>query len=620
MTHSSILRPTPGLIDFFLVGQDVHQFEDPCGTIYYSIYDEETGQQPAGPEEAAGPSRTLLDAQKQPQQQQQSLQQPPQQQLPQQHHYPPSNTPFSLPHISRLQVHGDTPMSTGSDGVLITDTDLQMSQPVLVEAPGNTQGEGGNDINDQAMWDELARSGWEDGAWGFLDSMEDDRLSRRLLTRASEGRDDAYLIGRHQECDIHITGGPSVAISNRHCVIYRQTEVLIEDGKTPVSKVYLTDLSSNGTYVNGEKVGRNQIREIHSGDVIRLSRKGKTDGRVDSASSMTMAFIFYRPVHELTPEGFHESFELKDQLGKGNFAVVYKAKNRVNGKVVAVKVVDKTKFTHRPRVMAALQREVGLLMTIDHPCAIRVKQVFQDPSKLYLVMELAEGGELFDRVVKRGRLTEPEARSVFLQLLGAIKYLHDRNITHRDLKPENIMMCDPQGWKIKVTDFGLAKLVGENRFLSTLCGTPNYVAPEVLHPVAKERAYGKAVDMWSLGVILYIMLCGFPPFSEELAPPSMKEQILGAYFDFPSPAWDSVSSAGIDLVEWCLTKEPHRRITVDQALDHHWTKEKRGSLSGEYSKQVIHRFKRQRTLLTDDSQEAGEKGMDRTRLLKRVRR
>lgn len=187
-------------------------------------------------------------------------------------------------------------------------------------------------------------------------------------------------------------------------------------------------------------------------------------------------------------------------------------------------------------------------------------------------MELAEGGELFDRVVKRGRLTEPEARSVFLQLLGAIKYLHDRNITHRDLKPENIMMCDPQGWKIKVTDFGLAKLVGENRFLSTLCGTPNYVAPEVLHPVAKERAYGKAVDMWSLGVILYIMLCGFPPFSEELAPPSMKEQILGAYFDFPSPAWDSVSSAGIDLVEWCLTKEPHRRITVDQALDHHWTK------------------------------------------------
>jgi len=149
---------------------------------------------------------------------------------------------------------------------------------------------------------------------------------------------------------------------------------------------------------------------------------------------------------------------------------------------------------------------------------------------------------------------------------------HDRNIVHRDIKPENILLAD-KNLTVKLADFGLAKIIGEESFTTTLCGTPSYVAPEILQPSSRRR-YTRAVDIWSLGVVLYICLCGFPPFSDELYTPenpySLAQQILGGRYDFPSPYWDSVGDPALELIDRMLTVDPDERITIDECLEHPW--------------------------------------------------
>lgn len=149
---------------------------------------------------------------------------------------------------------------------------------------------------------------------------------------------------------------------------------------------------------------------------------------------------------------------------------------------------------------------------------------------------------------------------------------HDRNIVHRDIKPENILVVDKE-IHVKLADFGLAKIIGEESFTTTLCGTPSYVAPEILAE-GRHRKYTKAVDIWSLGVVLYICLCGFPPFSDELYsrdfPYTLSQQIKSGRFDYPSPYWDSVGDPALDLIDSMLVVDPEKRFTVDQCLSHPW--------------------------------------------------
>jgi serine/threonine-protein kinase Chk2 len=151
---------------------------------------------------------------------------------------------------------------------------------------------------------------------------------------------------------------------------------------------------------------------------------------------------------------------------------------------------------------------------------------------------------------------------------------HERSIVHRDIKPENILLYD-KDLHVKLADFGLAKIIGEESFTTTLCGTPSYVAPEILQS-SNHRRYTRAVDVWSLGVVLYICLCGFPPFSDELYDPvnnpyTLAQQILGGRFDYPSPYWDSVGDPALDLIDRMLTVDPDKRISIDDCLEHPWT-------------------------------------------------
>jgi len=259
-----------------------------------------------------------------------------------------------------------------------------------------------------------------------------------------------------------------------------------------------------------------------------------------------------------------KNYEIGDTLGTGNFAVVKLGIHKETKTTWALKMIDKSKVES----MEELQREIDILKMADSPHIIQLKEIFDAPKTLTLVTELATGGELFDRIVARGSYTEKDAAFLMGQLANGMLYIHGLGIVHRDLKPENLLYAtEADDADIKIADFGLARIVTEKSMMNTACGTPGYVAPEIL----RNQGYDEAVDNWSLGVILYILLCGFPPFYEEDLP-ALFEQILEGRYDFPSPWWDNISSDAKNLVQRLLTVEKSKRATCKDILAHPWVK------------------------------------------------
>mmetsp|Transcript_18708 Transcript_18708/g.40335 ORF Transcript_18708/g.40335 Transcript_18708/m.40335 type:complete len:327 (-) Transcript_18708:152-1132(-) len=267
-----------------------------------------------------------------------------------------------------------------------------------------------------------------------------------------------------------------------------------------------------------------------------------------------------------------KNYKVGEQLGSGNFAVVKKAEkikkddsDKNIPKYVAVKIIDKAKVED----MGDIKREIEIMEKVNHKNVINLYEIYDEPKKMNLVMELVTGGELFDRIVAKSSYTEREAADLMITLTDALAYLHDLKIVHRDLKPENLLYAsEADDAEIKIADFGLARVVSGGDMMKTACGTPGYVAPEIL----KNQGYDSgAVDVWSVGVILYILLCGFPPFYEEELP-ALFDQILHARFDFPSPWWDSISQDAKDLVMAMLTIDPKKRIAAVEVRNHKWIK------------------------------------------------
>ncbi|KAI8720755.1 hypothetical protein NCS52_00521400 [Fusarium sp. LHS14.1] len=401
-----------------------------------------------------------------------------------------------------------------------------------------------------------------EGVWGYLvplDPKYGDKpivLKKRIAVKEEEAYEKkkskgvpsgGYLIGRHPECDIVVNDG---IVSNRHCLIFTENK-----GNDAVAIV--EDLSSNGTYVNEAIVGRNQRRELEEQDEIAVHGKAR--------------FVFRYPQARQTSD-FLQQYTLLEKLGKGHFAEVYLCVEKSTGQRYAVKIFTKHPGMEDRSKTEGLQQEIGVLMGVSHPNVLCLKDTFNERDRVYLVLELAPEGELFNYIVMKQKLSEDESRKLFLQLFQGIKYLHERNIVHRDIKPENILLVD-KNLHVKLADFGLAKIIGEESFTTTLCGTPSYVAPEILAD-SKQRKYTKAVDIWSLGVVLYICLCGFPPFSDELYsrdfPFTLSQQIKSGRFDYPSPYWDSVGDPALDLIDSMLIVDPEKRFTIDQCLSHPW--------------------------------------------------
>ncbi|XP_069748873.1 calcium/calmodulin-dependent protein kinase type IV isoform X2 [Narcine bancroftii] len=254
-------------------------------------------------------------------------------------------------------------------------------------------------------------------------------------------------------------------------------------------------------------------------------------------------------------------YEVERELGRGATSVVFQCRQKGTQKSYAVKMLKKTIDKKIVRT------EIGILLRLSHPNIIRLKEIFETPLEINLVLELVTGGELFDRIVERGYYSEKDAADVVRQILEAVAYLHENGIVHRDLKPENLLYASPApDALLKIADFGLSKIVQDQVTMKTLCGTPGYCAPEILC----GSAYGPAVDMWSVGVITYILLCGFEPFYDERGDQYMYKRILNCTYDFVSPWWDEVSLNAKDLVSNLVLLDPKKRLTTYQSLQHPW--------------------------------------------------
>uniref|UniRef100_A0AAR2JML8 Protein kinase domain-containing protein n=1 Tax=Pygocentrus nattereri TaxID=42514 RepID=A0AAR2JML8_PYGNA len=253
---------------------------------------------------------------------------------------------------------------------------------------------------------------------------------------------------------------------------------------------------------------------------------------------------------------------IKMSWKKGSFSEVRVAQHRRTQKLVAVKCIRKRALKGKESM---LENEIAVLRRIKHENIISLEETFETPTKLYLVMTLVTGGELLDRILERGSYTEKDASRVIKQVLEAVQYLHQLGIVHRDLKPENLLYETPlEDSKIVISDFGLSKMEDQGA-LSTACGTPAYVAPELL----QQKTYGKEVDLWALGVISFILLCGYPPFYDE-NDSQLYKQIVKADFEFDSPYWDDISHSAKDFIVHLLQKDPERRFNCEQALQHPW--------------------------------------------------
>ncbi|XP_026821084.1 calcium/calmodulin-dependent protein kinase type 1 isoform X3 [Rhopalosiphum maidis] len=283
-------------------------------------------------------------------------------------------------------------------------------------------------------------------------------------------------------------------------------------------------------------------------------------------------------------QSIEDKYDVKDLLGTGAFSEVRLAvsKERPN-EMYAVKIIDKKALKGKED---SLDNEIKVLRRfsksvkrsdhsgtddknegqwLTHPNIVQLLETFEDKSKVYLIMELVTGGELFDRIVQKGSYTEKDAAHLIRQVLGAVDYMHEQGVVHRDLKPENLLYYSTDDdSKIMISDFGLSK-IEDSGVMATACGTPGYVAPEVL----AQKPYGKAVDVWSIGVISYILLCGYPPFYDE-NDANLFAQILKGEFEFDSPYWDDISDSAKNFIRQLMCVDADKRYTCREALAHPW--------------------------------------------------
>ena len=262
-----------------------------------------------------------------------------------------------------------------------------------------------------------------------------------------------------------------------------------------------------------------------------------------------------------------DKYEIIKEIGSGGFSRCLQVKNKNTGLLYACKELPKKKLSD----YEGLMREVNLMIQLDHPNIIKLYEVYETDKNIYLIMELCTGGELFDRIVENTesgvQFTEKQAADIFKQMMSAINYCHKNGIVHRDLKPENLLYLNKdENSPIKVIDFGMSKRFDSKNFMSEKVGTAYYISPEVL-----QGKYDEKCDIWSAGVILYIIICGYPCFNgeddDEIFAAIQKGKIV-----FPSPEWDSISNDARELIKK-MCSPPNKRLTASQVLEETWVKD-----------------------------------------------
>ncbi|XP_040847446.1 serine/threonine-protein kinase DCLK1 isoform X4 [Ochotona curzoniae] len=346
-------------------------------------------------------------------------------------------------------------------------------------------------------------------------------------------------------------------------------------GPSRRSKSPASTSSVNGTpgsQLSTPRSGKSPSPSPTSPGSLRKQRSSQHGGSSTSLASTKVCSSMDEndgPGEEVSDEGFQipatitERYKVGRTIGDGNFAVVKECVERSTAREYALKIIKKSKCRGKEHM---IQNEVSILRRVKHPNIVLLIEEMDVPTELYLVMELVKGGDLFDAITSTNKYTERDASGMLYNLASAIKYLHSLNIVHRDIKPENLLVYEHQdGSKsLKLGDFGLATIVDGP--LYTVCGTPTYVAPEII----AETGYGLKVDIWAAGVITYILLCGFPPFRGGDDQEVLFDQILMGQVDFPSPYWDNVSDSAKELITMMLLVDVDQRFSAVQVLEHPW--------------------------------------------------
>ncbi|XP_061374612.1 calcium-dependent protein kinase 24-like [Gastrolobium bilobum] len=317
-------------------------------------------------------------------------------------------------------------------------------------------------------------------------------------------------------------------------------------------------ISTQGKTVTRKRKDLNKPKSYHSYEVV-------TTPTAAARRSSVTARIPVNVVSNPSAGNIFDKYQLGKELGRGEFGVTHRCVEIGTGEAFACKKIAKTKLRTEIDVQD-VKREVQIMRHLPkHPNIVSFREAYEDRDAVYLVMELCEGGELFDRIVAKGHYTERAAANVIKTILEVCKVCHEHGVIHRDLKPENFLFADgTEGSSLKAIDFGLSTFYVPGERFNEIVGSPYYMAPEVL-----RRNYGTEIDIWSTGVILYILLCGVPPFWAETEE-GIAQAIIRGNIDFTRDPWPKVSDEAIDLVKRMLDPNPYTRITVQEVLEHSW--------------------------------------------------
>lgn len=408
-------------------------------------------------------------------------------------------------------------------------------------------------------------------------------------------RTESIHVGRNPgECEV-VVSDPRV--SGKHIRIYRDKFAY-----------YVEALSSSPTFLQGQQMKQGEVRTLASGNSLSLLFNTAAENPRERVADFLFQIMDTADVNSDNKDAVESRYQILQELGSGNFSKVLLGIDKENGLAtkVAIKKINVEvfeAFRKKRGTKLNLSSEMAVMKGLTHKNMVQFIDSWQTANDLYLVMELCEGGDLLHNVLEQGAFPEFQGRRLFRECLGAVKYLHDRNIVHRDLKPENVLLTTSSRTDMvaKITDFGLAvqlegaaggadfpavtahakvaatlqQLKARATMCRTFCGTPHYFAPEVIQSGRAESgagaSYGKEVDMWSMGVMLYIILSSVPPFDDESGDmEGLYSRICGGEWEFDVEEFDRVSAASKDLVTCLLKVKTRERLTVDKALKHKW--------------------------------------------------
>ncbi|KAI9222046.1 kinase-like domain-containing protein [Blastocladiella britannica] len=383
--------------------------------------------------------------------------------------------------------------------------------------------------------------------------------------------------GRSAQADVTLAGAEC---SKMHARIF----ALIEPSMDPAAQSQsglprmvwmIEDRSTNGTYINGKRLPLRTPTPLYSADLIEI----KIGNFFEFASPLAVNPKANDTLQDPEYVEIASHYMLTRQLGSGSYAHVFAAQNLHSGRRYAIKVINKRKAgLPAVRPPGHTIPEIEIMRSMNHVNLVRVYDYKETRKHLYVIMDLVKSGELFDFLAQSQGLKESDCRVIMYQTFQALKYLHKRRIAHRDLKPENILLDWTREFpRVVLADFGLARSsAASNERLTTLCGTLNYVAPEILSDSRRDDGYGRPVDLWACGVMMYFLLSCKLPF-EDVQDPELKKKIRAGEFVFDvvhhvggPNVWDAISDDAKDLIRQLLVVDPSERLTASKALQHPW--------------------------------------------------